>query len=250
MMQEKPDGAIRRFVYESNTLKEYSRRYMNTLATIWAVAVKELRSELRVRYSLNTLLLFVVTLLAIIAFALQDSSPDPEILSALFWVAVTFAALEGLSRVFVREEERGTAMILQLAASSSAVYFGKLIFNSCLALVLSMTITLMYHVVFPVFIIQSSAIFSLTVFLGSLGLASASTITAAIIAKAQAKNTLYTVLAFPVLVPLLMTVIQSTGLSIRGAEWAEAIPYFQIMIGYLFVVIGFSFLLFDFIWKD
>jgi heme exporter protein B len=39
------------------------------------------------------------------------------------WVVIFFGAMSGLSRTFVTEEERGTAMTLQLLASPSAVYF-------------------------------------------------------------------------------------------------------------------------------
>jgi heme exporter protein B len=223
---------------------------MNPLLSIWAVVVKDVRSELRVRYALNALLMFVVTSLATIVLALRDSELNPEILSGMFWVVIFFTAMSGLSRIFVSEEERGTTLVLQLVASPSAVYFGKLIFNCSLTLLLSSAVTLLYVIAFPAFVIRSATIFLSTVFLGSLGFASISTIIAAIIAKAQAKGTLYTVLAFPVLAPLLVTVIQATALSIQSEVWGDSVPQFQIMIGYLCVVIGFSSLVFDFVWKD
>lgn len=223
---------------------------MNYLFAIWAIVAKDVRSELRLRYALNALLMFVVTSLAVIIIAFQDSELNPEILSALFWIVIFFTAMSGLSRIFVSEEERGTILVLQLVASPSAVYFGKLIFNCGLTLLLSSAVTLLYVIVFPTFVIQSLVIFICTVFLGSLGFASASTMIAAIIAKAQAKSTLYTVLAFPVLAPLLITVIYATALSIQGDIWSNSIPQFQIMIGYLCVVVGFSFLMFDYVWKD
>jgi len=214
------------------------------------VAVKDVRSELRVRYALNALLMFVVTSIAVLVIALGDSGLNPEIMSALFWIVILFSAMSGLSRIFVSEEERGTTLVLQLVASPSAVYFGKLIFNCGLTLVLSSAVSLLYVIAFPAFIIRSGAVFLCTVFLGSLGFASASTMIAAIIAKAQAKNTLYTVLAFPVIAPLLITVIHTTALSIQGGTWGETVPQFQIMIGYLCVVVGFSSIMFDFVWKD
>ncbi len=223
---------------------------MNYLFAIWAIVAKDMRSELRLRYALNALLMFVVTSLAVIIIAFQDSELNPEILSALFWIVIFFTAMSGLSRIFVSEEERGTTLVLQLVASPSAVYFGKLIFNCGLTLLLSSAVTLLYVIIFPTFVIQSLTIFTCTVFLGSLGFASASTMIAAIIAKAQAKSTLYTVLAFPVLAPLLITVIYATALSIQGDIWSNSIPQFQIMIGYLCVVVGFSFLMFDYVWKD
>jgi heme exporter protein B len=223
---------------------------MNYLSCIWAIVAKDVRSELRTRYALNSLLMFVVTSIAIIIIAFRDSELNPEILSGIFWVVIFFTAMSGLSRIFVSEEERGTTFMLQLIASPSAVYFGKLIFNCTLTLVLSSAVTLLYVAAFPAFIIRSWEIFLCTVFLGSLGFASASTIIAAIITQAQAKGTLYTVLAFPILAPLLVTVMYATTLAIQGEMWRDAVPQFQIMMGYLCVVIGFSYFVFDFIWKD
>ncbi len=155
---------------------------MNSLLCIWAVAVKDVRSELRVRYALNALLMFIVTSVAALVIALGDSELNPEILSAMFWIVILFSAMSGLSRIFVSEEERGTTLVLQLVASPSAVYFGKLIFNCSLTLVLSSAVTLLYVIAFPAFIIRSGTVFLCTVFLGSLGFASASTMIAAIIA--------------------------------------------------------------------
>ena len=152
---------------------------------------------------MNALLMFVVTSVATILFALREDELSPEILSGMFWVVIFFTAMSGLSRIFVSEEERGTTMTLQLVASSSAVYFGKLIFNSGLTLLLSLA---GYHFV-PCWCslhlsLNRASIFVVTVFLGSLGFAAAATIIAAIIAKAKAKGTLYPVLSFPILVPL------------------------------------------------
>jgi len=146
---------------------------MNSIASTWAVVVKDVRSELRTRYALNALLMFVITSVATILFALREDELNPEILSGMFWVVIFFTAMSGLSRIFVSEEERGTTLTLQLVASPSVVYFGKLIFNCGLTLLLSSAVTVLYVVVFPAFVIKSALIFGLTVFLGSLGFASA-----------------------------------------------------------------------------
>jgi heme exporter protein B len=194
--------------------------------------------------------MFIVTSVATILFALREDELSPEILSGMFWVVVYFTAMSGLSRIFVSEEERGTTMTLQLVASPSVVYFGKLIFNSCLTLALSSAATVLYLMVFPEFVIQSTAIFVLTIFLGSLGFASAATIIAAIIAKANAKGTLYPVLSFPILIPLLMTVMKSTARALDGDMLSAAWGEFQMMISYLLVMTAGSYLLFDYVWKD
>ena len=97
---------------------------------------------------------------------------------------------------------------------------------------------------------RTLSIFLLTIALGSVGLAAASTIIAAIIARANTKGTLYPVLSFPILLPLLMTVINATRLASDGAPLGEAAGEFQILISYIVVVITVSTLLFEYIWKD
>ena len=223
---------------------------MNSIASTWAIVVKDVRSELRTRYALNALLMFVVTSVATILFALRDDELNPEILSGMFWVVIFFTAMSGLSRIFVSEEERGTTLTLQLVASPSVVYFGKLIFNSGLTLMLSSAVTVLYVVVFPAFVIKSALIFGFTVFLGSLGFASAATIIAAVIAKANTKGTLYPVLSFPILIPLLMTVMKSTARALDGELFTAALGEFQILVSYLLVMTAGSYLLFDYVWKE
>ena len=223
---------------------------MNFITSTLALVSKDVRSELRTRYAMNALLMFVITSVATIMFALREDEVSTDVLSGMFWVVIFFTAMSGLSRIFVSEEERGTTMTLQLVASPSVVYFGKLIFNCGLTLALSSAVTILYLAVFPTFIIKSTAIFILTIFLGSLGFAAAATIIAAIIAKANTKGTLYPVLSFPILIPLLMTVMKSTARALDGELFVAAMGEFQILASYLMIMIAGSYLLFDYVWKE
>ncbi len=223
---------------------------MSFISSTLAVVSKDVRSELRTRYAMNALLMFVVTSVATILFALQDDEVSTDVFSGMFWVVIFFTAMSGLSRIFVSEEERGTTMTLQLVSSPSAVYFGKLIFNCGLTLALSLTVTILYLIVFPMFVIKSMAIFILTIILGSLGFAAAATIIAAIVAKANTKGTLYPVLSFPILIPLLITVMKSTTRALDGNVFTAALGEFQILVSYLMVITAGSYLLFDYVWKE
>jgi len=223
---------------------------MNLLARTSAVFVKDLLSEIRTRYALNALLMFVITAVAVILFALRGDTPGTIVLAGMFWVVVFFTGMSGLSRIFVSEEERGTALTLQLVAPPGVVYFGKLAFNVLLTLVLVAGVTVVYLVAFPGFIIQTPSIFFVTLLLGSLGLASAATIIAAIVAKAGSRGTLYPVLSFPVVVVLLMTVMNATIKSLDGEPFSTAVVDFVVLISYVMVMTAGSFLLFEFVWKD
>ena len=128
--------------------------------------------------------------------------------------------------------------------------FGKLLFNVLLTLSLVFGVTIVYTVAFPGFTIQSPDIFLTTVILGSLGLASAATIIAAIIAKANSRGTLYPVLSFPILIVLLMSVMNATAKALDGEQFVDAAVDFLVLISYVMVITAGSYLLFDHVWKD
>ncbi len=220
------------------------------LLTSYHIFIKEFVSEFRTRYAINALLMFVVTTLSIILFSVGAESPPQDVLSGTLWIVIFFSAMSGLSRTFVAEEERGTSMTLRLLVNSSSVYIGKLLYNFLLILFLSLIIAASYLVLLKEFSVKSYDIFWITIVLGSAGLASASTILAAIIAKANTKGTLFPVLAFPILLPLLLTCINATKLSTEGAFMDEAIKEFQILISFTVVMVATSFIVFDFVWKD
>lgn len=221
-----------------------------TLSASYHIFIKEFISEFRTRYALNALLMFVVTTLSIILFSIGNESPTQDILSGTLWIVIFFSAMSGLSRTFVAEEERGTSLTLRLLTDSTSVYVGKLIYNFILILALSIIIAFAYQLLIKEFSVKTNSIFWLTILLGSAGLASASTILAAIIAKANSKGTLFPVLAFPILLPLLLTCINATKLSVDGAFFSEGIKEFQILISFTIVMVATSILVFDFVWKD
>ena len=227
--------------------KQFPTPFVRSVAAIF---LKDWRSELRTRYAISALLMFVVTTIAIILFSLGSEGASPDALSGMLWVVIFFSAMSGLSRTFVMEEERGTTLTLQLLARPSAVFLGKLLFNLVLVLGLNAVTVLLYAAGINGFVIRNMGIFVVTVLLGSLGLAAASTIIAAVIARANTRGTLYPVLSFPILLPLLLTVISATRLASEGSFFQEALGEFQILLSYIVVLTVVSFMLFDYIWKD
>jgi len=193
--------------------------------------------------------MFVIITISIIKFSIGDDKVDDSILSGLFWIVIFFSAISGLARVFIKEEETGTSMALKLAAGPTEIFLGKLLFNFVLTFSLNIVIFFLFYLITGIKINNFGAFF-LSVILGNFGIVAASTIIAAIIAKANSKGTLYPVLAFPVLLPLLLTLIDSTKLASEGAPLTELIGDFQILISYSVVITVISIFLFKFVWED
>jgi heme exporter protein B len=211
---------------------------------------KDFSSEIRTRYAINSLAMFIIVAISVILFSIGNESIPAILAGGLFWVVIFFSAMSGLSRAFVSEEERGTTLTLQLIASPSTVFSGKLLFNLVLVFAMNTVISLLYSALFEEFVIKNFVLFLLTFILGNIGLGVSSTIIAAIIAKAGAKGTLYPVLSFPILLPLILTSVKLTEYAMDGTSIEESIFELAIVGSYDVVMFSASYMLFDFIWKD
>ncbi len=222
---------------------------VNLAGRTLAVIRKDLTSEFRSRYAVNAVVMFALVTLTVISFALGILHLSSEILAALFWIVIFFASMSGLAQTFIREEESGTSLILKLSSDGTAIFFGKAIVNLLLLFLLAILIV-------PLFIILLKArinswdLFLMGIFPGLIGLAGATTIIAAIVAQASVKGTLFTVISFPVLLPLLVGVIEITKVSLGGGGFDDISAPLRLVVAYDVVMVTLSLLLFDFVWRQ
>lgn len=214
-----------------------------------AVLAKDVQLELRSRYALNTLLLFAVSSLLIVAFAIGGEELSTGLRAVILWIIILFSAIAGLSHAFVSEEERGTILLLQLNATPSAVFVGKLLFNLALSLLMNTVVAVIFSVVLG-FGDANVLTLSVILLLGAIGLSGATTLISAIIARTPNKGPLFAVLSFPILVPLLLSVIGGTTEALEGGAISDVFTEVSTLIGYAGMVITASVLLFDYLWRD
>ncbi|GAB4129938.1 MAG: heme exporter protein CcmB [Ignavibacteriales bacterium] len=216
----------------------------------YSIFQKDWQSELRTRYAINALAMFILVTLSVIMFSIGDEKISEHLTGGLLWVVIFFSAMSGLSRAFVSEEERGTTLTLQLIAKPSTVFSGKLIFNLILVFLMNIVITFLYSVLFESFVIKNFELFLFAFVLGNIGIAVSSTIIAAIISKASSKGTLYPVLSFPILLPLILTLLEITKFSMDGKLLSKSYVELAVLLCYDVIMLTASYMLFDFIWKD
>lgn len=214
-----------------------------------AVLRKDLRVEFRTRYAYSALIMFAITTLVTVSFSVGGFIMDTDITAALLWIILFFSAMAGLARTFVHEEETGTVIALKMAAQPEPVLIGKYFFNAALLLSLAVLIVPLFLIMLNQ-TVQLPGVFMAVVLLGSLGLAGASTILAAIVAKAGAKSSLMTVLAFPVLLPLLFAAISATRMALAGGLARAITTDLLLLFFYNGVVVVASLLLFEYVWNE
>jgi heme exporter protein B len=209
---------------------------------------KELRSELRRRWSSALLLLFGLVTVFVVSFSLGAGSLTPGLLSAFFWVTLFFASTAGLSRSFLKEEETKTILALRLLASPPSVFWGKFCFNLFLLFFLELVLVPLFFVWLNVSGVNTLG-FLVILILGSLGLVAGTTLSAAMVAKAESKGVLFVILAFPVLAPLLIFAMAGTKAAFTGAGWEQLANPVKALVSYAVVIGAGSSILFDFIWE-
>jgi heme exporter protein B len=222
------------------------------LAEALAVTAKDLRTEFRTRVALNALGLFALTVLAAVSYTVGPyritAEDRPFLLAVLLWIVIFFAALAGLDRSFVKEEESHTAPLLRLAASPIAVWLGKLCFNLILIYFLMAILVPLYCILMG-YSIQLIGGFVLILVFGGFTLAVITTIVAAIIARALTRGALFSVLSLPLLLPLLIFLIQGTSGAASGdAESVTNTIRAVLSMGGIMTVV--SAMLFAVVWSD
>lgn len=205
---------------------------MSRAASTWvaeavAVLVKDWRCELRTRYAFNTVLLFAVTTLVVVSVALgplgTDAPARATVLPMLLWLILLFAAAAGLPRVFGGEEEKQTATALRLAATPSALFTGKLAYSLTLFLVIE-AVTAPLFLALMQLPVARPLLFVAALVGGGFGLAAGSTLVAAIVGQARGQGTLFAVLSFPVLLPLMLLAIEVTRVAVTGVGDVGFLP--------------------------
>lgn len=212
-----------------------------------AVVKKETLCELRSHYAFSTLIAFAITTLSCISISVGGVRITNRLLAALLWVILFFSAMAGLSRVFVQEQDAGTITTLRVYALPQGVFWGKLIFNVLLLVGISVIILPLFFVFFSVSAGNLPALVGV-ICLGACGIGVISTVTAAMAANSQGRSALFTILTFPLVLPVFFSAIPLTDAILAGAALSNV--HFFFLIGYILITAVAGSILFDYLWMD
>lgn len=214
-----------------------------------SVLDKDLRGEFRQKSALTTIFLFSFVVIMAVSFSLGGISPGAKFGSVLFWITILFSDLAGFSHIFVKEEEMGTALALKLSGDPSSIFWGKYFFNLFLGITVTIFVIPMAIVFLNMLTTQWFA-FWLFSLLGTIAIVSGTTLIAAITAKAQGKSSLFTILSFPVLLPVLIIVINGTEAVLLGNPLSALKNELLTLLSYIMLMLTVGHFLFEYVWKE
>lgn len=208
---------------------------------------KEIRLELKQKYVLNGILLYLVSTIFVTYLAFENVI-TPETWNSLFWIILLFVAVNGISKSFVQESPARQLYYYTLA-SPQAIVLSKIIYNLILMTILSA----LAFVVFLLLMgnqVVNVPLFLLALLFGSLGLSSVLTMVAAIASRASHNFSLMAILSFPIVLPLLATLMKISRTALSSMEWTGTAGYLVILGTINIAVILMAYLLFPYLWKD
>jgi heme exporter protein B len=209
---------------------------------------KDVRVEFRSRFALNISISFAVITTIALSLAGGGVPFPPRVQSMLLWLVIFFSAMNGLSHIFVREEDQGTSLFLRISASPDSIFASKLIYNITFMIIILGVITPVF-VFFMQVTTRDALYFAGSVACGGLSIAAATTIMAAMVAKAGGKGSLFTIISFPVLLPVLWLSIAATASSLEPSGHTDygTLVFLLAFSGFITAI---SFLLFRFVWQE
>ena len=208
---------------------------------------KEISLEWKSKYSFNGLLLYVISTIFVCYLSFKQII-DPPTWNALFWIIMLFASVNAVAKSFMTEN-RGRLLYYYTLTTASAVIISKTVYNVLLLLVLSL-INLLFYSIFIGNLVQDLPMFIIGMILGCMGFASIMTLISAIASKAGGNSTLMAILSFPILIPLLITIIRFTKNAMDGLAWSVNYKFLIILLALNLLTMALSYLLFPYLWRE
>jgi heme exporter protein B len=221
--------------------------------TVGAILRKDLRIELRTFESIPAMTLFAITTFVLFHFGLDRSEIEGDLAAGVLWVTILFAAVLGLNRLFVAEEEQGGFDGFLLApVDRTALFVAK-------ATAMFVYLAIVEVVAIPAFTILLLGPDPLPVLpellallaLANVGIAVIGTLVAGIAIRTRARELIGPMLTLPLLVPVVLAASEATAplLAADGAgdlpgKWVAVLAIYDLLMGLI------AYGVFDFLLED
>ncbi len=212
---------------------------MNPLDRALLVAARELAAERRHPDGVVAALTFTGLLVLLESLALgPGQARDPVIASALFWIAILFAATLVATRSFDRElEDDAIDAVLVLEGGREALYAGKLVAVAIVLAIVALAAGTLSLVLLDLDVALAGHL-ALVGTLGVLALPPVVVLTTLLALRVRARVALVPILSFPILIPQLIACTQGAAAALSGDAnaalgWSGILAGFALVYGVL-----------------
>ncbi len=207
---------------------------------------KDVRVEIRQQHAIAGIFLFAITVVFIVFKSFNNFTKQEW--SLLLWIIVLFTGLNAVLKSFL-QEDKGTYLYYHFLFDPIELIIAKFIYNFFLLSFLFTVISLLM-VMFGGNPIGDYGLFVKGACLGLLGISSVFTLVSSIASAGSNVSTLMSILALPLILPILLSLIKITAVSFRILQDTDVSTDLLILAGIDGVLIGAGLILFPLIWKS
>jgi len=222
-----------------------ARPEMSILRLTWINVAKDLRLEWRSRDVLNSMLFFSLLVVVIFSFAFNPTAEESRrIAGGLVWTAFLFSTVMALNQSWARELRNGVLDAYRVSpASPEALFFGKVIGNFLLVLLLECLMAPLFVLFYN--LTSVGPLWQLVVIslLGTWALVVNGTFFAAMSIRTRNRELMLPLLLLPISIPAVVSMVTATTDVLTG-EFSP-LSHIKFLAGYCVIFTAACFLLFQ-----
>lgn len=221
-----------------------------TMNSLTALLKKELMLEWRQKHALAGVILYVLATVFVCYLGFQRIE-SAKVWGVLLWITGVFTAFNAMQRSF-STETMGTQLYLYTLAEPRFIILAKAIYNALFVAVLNLTSVFFFMLFFGMDVLESVdwMQFLLGLFLGSTGLGLSLTFVAGIAFKSEGGVGLVAILGFPIIMPLLITIVRHSTAALEGASATSNGLNLMVLLVLNVVSLVLSYVLFPYLWRE
>ncbi len=223
---------------------------MRFLSKAIAIAWKDVLSEMRTKETISSVLVFALLVVVIFNFAFSASQETMNLIApGILWVTFAFAGVLSLSRAFILEKEESCLEGLMVCpVSREAIYVGKMLGSLLFMLVVEAIALPIFALLFNLAVL-SPQIITIT-FLTTIGFAAVGTLFSALAVNTRAREMVLPILFLPIVVPLIISAVNASGLALSGKDWGSLASWLGIIVAFDVIFLVVSYLIFAFVIEE
>ena len=215
--------------------------------TAFAVAAKDLRIEWRTKTAFASSIVFAVLVLAVFYFS-RDSTvvSELDIAPAALWVTFTFAAMLGLNRAFLLEQEnRALGGILLSPVPRTGIFIGKVLGNLVFVVVVELASLPLFSLFFNVPILHALPALLAVTAMATLAFVTVGTLLSAMVVRTRFAELMLPILLLPFLVPPIIGAVQITAGLLAGRPLSDFAGWLKLLGSFDIAFVAVCLLLFE-----
>jgi len=210
------------------------------------IFIKELSIEFRQKFALGGVFLFAATVVFLIFKSFNEINPREW--TILIWIILLFAGLNAVVKSFLQEKKE-TYLYYYTLFSPIDLIVAKLVYNFLFLCGIFLIIVL-FMGLFSGFPVKDFGLFFIGSALGIFGISVVFTFVSVISASDNGNATLMSILALPLVLPILLLLLKISAVSVRLLMDTAIADDVWLLFGVDSILLGAMLLLFPALWRS